>query len=202
MYVCLSLSRSGCLNSLLACLLAWLPACPQDGLYDCRWSESNENVLVSASGDGSIKVWDVALPPEANPIFSCEEHQHEVYSLSWNPNQRSVFLSGSWDDAIKLWNQEHLPRSVQTFTGHTYCVYTVEWSPMHAEVAMFGPAMQLCGVFDGAVSLRSRSPRPGLLQRERRLHRPHLGRPAAARQRPRLSRTQPGGAIVLVEQVR
>ena len=28
----------------------------QDGLYDCAWSEENENILVSASGDGSIKV--------------------------------------------------------------------------------------------------------------------------------------------------
>lgn len=28
-----------------------------DGLYDCAWSEENENILVSASGDGSIKVW-------------------------------------------------------------------------------------------------------------------------------------------------
>ena len=27
-----------------------------DGLYDCCWSEENENILVSASGDGSVKV--------------------------------------------------------------------------------------------------------------------------------------------------
>ena len=39
-----------------------------DGLYDCCWSEENENVLVSASGDGSVKVWDVAGPPNMNPL--------------------------------------------------------------------------------------------------------------------------------------
>lgn len=27
-----------------------------DGLYDCVWSEEAENILVSACGDGSIKV--------------------------------------------------------------------------------------------------------------------------------------------------
>ena len=27
-----------------------------DGLYDCCWCEDNENILVSASGDGSVKV--------------------------------------------------------------------------------------------------------------------------------------------------
>ena len=34
-----------------------------DGLYDCCWSEENENILVSASGDGSVKVYDISAPP-------------------------------------------------------------------------------------------------------------------------------------------
>jgi len=55
-----------------------------DGLYDCCWSEENENILVSASGDGSIKVWDVAAPPQMNPLRSFEEHTHEVYAVHWN----------------------------------------------------------------------------------------------------------------------
>jgi peroxin-7 len=33
----------------------------QDGLYDVAWSEVHENHLVSASGDGSIRLWDVTL---------------------------------------------------------------------------------------------------------------------------------------------
>jgi peroxin-7 len=33
----------------------------QDGLYDLAWSEVHENQLVTVSGDGSIKLWDVAL---------------------------------------------------------------------------------------------------------------------------------------------
>ena len=49
-----------------------------DGLYDCAWSEDNENILVSASGDGSIKVWDLHAPPPANPLRSFEEHSREV----------------------------------------------------------------------------------------------------------------------------
>lgn len=52
-----------------------------DGLYDCVWSEDNENILVSASGDGSIKVWDLQAPPAANPLRSFEEHSREVPSL-------------------------------------------------------------------------------------------------------------------------
>jgi hypothetical protein len=33
----------------------------QDGLFDLAWSESHENHIVVASGDGSIKMFDIAL---------------------------------------------------------------------------------------------------------------------------------------------
>jgi hypothetical protein len=49
-----------------------------DGLYDCAWSEENENVVLAASGDGSVKVYDLAAPPMANPLRVFREHKHEV----------------------------------------------------------------------------------------------------------------------------
>jgi hypothetical protein len=49
-----------------------------DGLYDCAWSEENENVVLAASGDGSVKVYDLAAPPMANPLRVYREHKHEV----------------------------------------------------------------------------------------------------------------------------
>lgn len=77
----------------------------QDGLYDCAWSEGHENVIVSACGDGSVKVWDVAAGPRANPLRSLHEHAHEVYATSWNlAGARDTFLTASWDDTIKLWS--------------------------------------------------------------------------------------------------
>jgi WD40 repeat protein len=33
----------------------------QDGLFDVAWSEIHENQVVTASGDGSIKLWDITL---------------------------------------------------------------------------------------------------------------------------------------------
>ncbi|CAI5517788.1 unnamed protein product, partial [Closterium sp. Naga37s-1] len=94
-----------------------------DGLYDCCWSEANENLLVSASGDGSVKIWDLALPPASNPIRSFEEHIREVQSVDWNVVRRDSFLSSSWDDTIKLWALES-GQSLRTFREHTYCVYS------------------------------------------------------------------------------
>lgn len=40
--------------------------------------QENENILVSSCGDGSIKVWDVAAPPQANPLRHFQEHTREV----------------------------------------------------------------------------------------------------------------------------
>ena len=41
----------------------------QDGLYDLAWSEVHENQLVTASGDGSLKLWDVTLNVSTHPLI-------------------------------------------------------------------------------------------------------------------------------------
>jgi len=33
-----------------------------DGLFDVTWSESNQNVAVTAAGDGSIQAWNISRP--------------------------------------------------------------------------------------------------------------------------------------------
>lgn len=59
----------------------------RDALYDCAWSEDNENHLVSSSGDGSIKLWDTRHAGQ--PVRSWEEHTAEAHSVDWNVNVRS-----------------------------------------------------------------------------------------------------------------
>jgi len=33
----------------------------QDGLYDLAWSEAHQNQVITGSGDGSLKLWDITL---------------------------------------------------------------------------------------------------------------------------------------------
>jgi len=118
-----------------------------DGLYDCAWSESNENIIVSASGDGTLRAWDISAPPQANPIRSYAEHTHEVHSVTWNPLRRDCFVSTSWDDTAKVWSPD-APVSIRTFREHSYCVYTAAWCPTEADVLITASGDCTCKVFD------------------------------------------------------
>ncbi|CAI2173617.1 14963_t:CDS:2 [Funneliformis geosporum] len=108
----------------------------QDGLFDCSWSEINENQVVTASGDGSIKLWDIKLAEF--PIQNWHEHSREVFSVEWNLIKKDTFVSGSWDHSIKLWAPER-PQSLITFNiEHTNCIYNTIWSPNNPD--LFGSA--------------------------------------------------------------
>jgi len=72
----------------------------QDALYDTAWSESNENQIVVACGDGSVKLFDISL--NDFPVQSWQEHNREVYSVAWNLVSKDTFCSSSWDGTIKV----------------------------------------------------------------------------------------------------
>lgn len=127
-----------------------------DGLYDVAWSEENGAVLAAACGDGSIKVYDLAAPPAANPLRAYREHRHECCSVSWNVQRRDLFASSSWDDTLKVWSLAS-PGSLQTFAGHTYCVYACAWSPHHGDVLLSASGDTTLRLWD------LRQPRPTLV---------------------------------------
>lgn len=72
----------------------------QDALYDTAWSETHENQIVIASGDGSVKLYDISL--NEFPVMAWQEHTREVYSVSWNLVSKDTFCSSSWDGTIKI----------------------------------------------------------------------------------------------------
>lgn len=71
-----------------------------DALYDLAWSEINENQLVTACGDGSLKLFDLGL--NDFPVMNFHEHKRETFSVSWNPVNKDTFLSSSWDGTVKI----------------------------------------------------------------------------------------------------
>ncbi|KAL7751073.1 peroxisomal targeting signal 2 receptor [Sorochytrium milnesiophthora] len=117
----------------------------QDGLFDASWNEVNENQVVTASGDGSIKLWDVTL--QNQPIMNWTEHAREVFSVEWNMTQKDVFVSASWDQTIKLWNPM-MPTSLTTLQGHTGCVYAATFSPRQPNLILSASGDQTIKLWD------------------------------------------------------
>lgn len=72
-----------------------------DGLFDVVWSETDAAVVVSASGDGGLQIWNLACPGLAP--HTLREHKKEVYSVDWSrTRQEQLVLSASWDCTVKL----------------------------------------------------------------------------------------------------
>mmetsp|Transcript_93323 Transcript_93323/g.200268 ORF Transcript_93323/g.200268 Transcript_93323/m.200268 type:complete len:329 (-) Transcript_93323:3-989(-) len=98
----------------------------KDGVYDCAWSEANEHVILTAHGDGTLKLFDWTQP--AGPIMSFEEHTAEVYGCDWNMTAKQLISSASWDRTIKVWDVMQ-GVCVRTFMNHQNIAYAAIWSP-------------------------------------------------------------------------
>lgn len=71
-----------------------------DAIYDLAWSEINENQLVVACGDGSLKLFDIGL--REFPVMIFHEHKREAFATAWNPVTKDNFISSSWDGTVKI----------------------------------------------------------------------------------------------------
>ena len=63
-----------------------------DGVY-------NDSLLITAVADGSLKIYDLSLPPTSNPIRSLHKRSRKVQSVDYNPIRRYSFISSLWDDS-------------------------------------------------------------------------------------------------------
>ncbi|KAJ7397772.1 Peroxisomal targeting signal 2 receptor [Pitangus sulphuratus] len=98
-----------------------------DGLFDVTWSENNEHVLITCSGDGSLQIWDTAKTK--GPLQVYKEHTLEAYSVDWSQTRgEQLVVSGSWDQTAKLWDPA-VGKSLCTFKGHEGVIYSTIWSP-------------------------------------------------------------------------
>jgi WD40 repeat protein len=49
-----------------------------DALFDCAWTESDTNLILSGCGDGEVCLWDVST---GAILFKKHEHKGEVQSI-------------------------------------------------------------------------------------------------------------------------
>lgn len=99
-----------------------------DAQYDLAWSETNENQLLAACGDGSIKLYDVNV--NDFPVMNFHEHKREVYAVAWSPVTKDTFISSSWDGTVKIVRLQ--PPPVHSCRSKLTC-FALKWSPARQE---------------------------------------------------------------------
>ncbi|EMR66861.1 putative peroxisomal targeting signal 2 receptor protein [Eutypa lata UCREL1] len=97
-----------------------------DAQYDLAWSETNENQLLVACGDGSIKMYDVGVGSEF-PVANFHEHKREAFSVAWSPVTKDTFASSSWDGTVKIWSPAR-KESLKTLPVGN-CAYSTSYCP-------------------------------------------------------------------------
>ena len=64
----------------------------------------DESLLVSASWDGTLKLWE----SNGQLIKTLDAHQGEVMAVDFHPSGKQ-FASVSWEGTVKIWNQQGKP---------------------------------------------------------------------------------------------
>ncbi|EDV24475.1 Peroxisomal targeting signal 2 receptor [Trichoplax sp. H2] len=109
----------------------------KSSLFDCCWSEINDNIIVTCSGDGSIQIWNISA--DNAPVAVMKDHLQEVYCVDWTKRRNAPqhVISASWDKDIKLWDPQK-GICLATYSGHENVAYCATWSPHY--LAMFASA--------------------------------------------------------------
>lgn len=87
------------------------------------------SIIVSASNDKTIKIWDTKSGSELRTLSG---HTMHVYSIAFTPDEKQI-ISGSFDNTVKVWNMEN-GEEIKTYYGHKKEVISVAVSSDGARI--------------------------------------------------------------------
>jgi len=76
-----------------------------DDVYDMRWGEISEWILITASKDNSLRLWSVMTACPLLILAGHFGHRDSVLSLDVSPDGKRL-VSGGMDTCIKIWGLE------------------------------------------------------------------------------------------------
>lgn len=128
-----------------------------NSVEDIAWSPSEQNVFVSASSDGTLRVWDVRAGNRC--AITVQAHDTDVNAVSWNRCEQHLLASGADDGSFRVWDlrtfmsagKDKPVEPVASFEWHTKAVTSVEWHPTDASVICVSGEDDQLTIWDMAV---------------------------------------------------
>uniref|UniRef100_A0ACD5XP13 Uncharacterized protein n=1 Tax=Avena sativa TaxID=4498 RepID=A0ACD5XP13_AVESA len=100
----------------------------------------NEWILATASGDATIKLFD--LRKLSRSLHTFDNHEGEVFQVEWNPNMETVLASHAADKRVMIWDVNRIgdeqaeedasdgpPELLFVHGGHTAKISELSWNP-------------------------------------------------------------------------
>ena len=97
--------------------------------YDVRslCFSSDDNMLIAASGNAEIRLWDVTNPENPQPLSPLRGHTAFVNQIALSPDGKTL-ASGGWDSTLRLWDPL-AGRELMTLRAHSAIISCLAWSP-------------------------------------------------------------------------
>ena len=71
-------------------------------IIDLDWSPFYPNLLLSASLDHFVCLWDI-IEKDKNCLIKSYNHKDVVTSVAFNPKYKNIFISGCFDTFVRIW---------------------------------------------------------------------------------------------------
>lgn len=94
--------------------------------HTVTFHNSDPNLLISGSQDGTIKCFDMRVEKAVHSYMSNSE---SIRDVKFSPHNTNVFAAVSENGSVQIWDLKRQDRFLNGFTAHSGPIYTCDWHP-------------------------------------------------------------------------
>uniref|UniRef100_A0A673LY36 Peroxin-7 n=1 Tax=Sinocyclocheilus rhinocerous TaxID=307959 RepID=A0A673LY36_9TELE len=93
-------------------------------IYSTIWSPHIPACFASASGDGTLRVWDVKA---GSCRLAVPVHRAEILSCDCCRYDQNILVTGAVDCSLRVWDLRNVQHPVAQMMGHSYAIHRVKF---------------------------------------------------------------------------